>query len=180
MMTPTISPVTRSIQPTVVQTAIPTVSPTVETISPTLAAVTTDSPTFSPTPVDGPPRVIPITPFQLTFTGVSSPSETDYDIVQDIILEHLARFMFTQFSFNLDFDFDTVDGSIVETNGNTVTFDMDALFGNTGRLFPTSDGVDVLTSTAFSRPTITELITLLANGGGAFAETTDVEYTRIS
>jgi hypothetical protein len=118
-------------------------------------------------------------PFTLQYDlGGGLPSNLDNAAA--ITMEYLRTFLDSQFMLNpqlslVDLSY-TIQDSKLGSNPVSATFQVSVIFEDNGMTVPGPQDLDVLFSTAFSPPSVQELISSLAESGDEFSRTKNVNF----
>jgi hypothetical protein len=168
--------------------SLPTQQPMVvsntPTVKPTATTTTPPPPTARPSVGGGDGTRVVGAPFTLQYVLApgSTSRPTDFDQTAAATMEYLRTYLETQFAFNpsttlLDLSYTVLEESDLNASPVSATFAVTLTFKDNGTapLLGPAD-VNVLFFTAFSPPSVQQLITKLAgSGGGEFlAQTTGV------
>lgn len=95
------------------------------------------------------------------------------------LCDWLAAYFEDFYSLSFDTTLETFmcEATAFDSDPARIPFDVVVGFTDDSSLIPSQADIDVLISTAFQPPTVNVLLAILAQGGGSFATTTDVDYS---
>jgi len=149
------------------------------TESPTISEML-GGPTLSPTPAPTPSSNDTATPFDGSFVGADpNPTTEEFEAAEVNTCDFLRTFFedFYSESFETTQDLFLCEALLFASDRARISFAITLGFGDDSFLIPTVEDVDLLVLTAFSEPTVNQLIATLIEAGGAFGTTTAIIYS---